>query len=196
MEVVLPSLAAYYAVTPFDGISAKLTSPPSYTVGSYSHKMLPLLGYELINNSGKPGVTMSVYNEPPSDPNRVKVDSLDLLKTEIHLVDYANEKIKSNVWYADFEGDFVADWDGKWGLSLVVSGTAKLFVNGQLVIDNETEQQPGDAFFGTATAEEKGFLDVKKGGNTTSRLSSAAAQPASFLVSSLVVAPSASEAVA
>ncbi len=156
-------MAAYYAVTPFDGISSKLTTPPAYTVGSYSHKMLPLLGYLLTNSSGTQGVTMSVYNEPPTACKREKVESIDILKTEVHLVDYYNKKVKGDVWYADFEGEFVADADNKWELGLVVCGTAKLYVNDKLIIDNETTQVPGDAFFGTATTEEKGFLDVKKG---------------------------------
>ena len=157
------SLAAYYAVTPYDGISAKLPSPAEYSVGCYSHKMLPLMGYVLKSKAGQQGMTMSVYNEPPSESNREKTDSVELLKTELLLVDYYNPKLKSPLWYADFEGSFVADEDATWELSLVVCGTAKLFVNGELIVDNATVQRQGDAFFGSSTVEEKGFLKVKKG---------------------------------
>ncbi|POR39697.1 Beta-glucosidase, partial [Tolypocladium paradoxum] len=38
------ALPAYYAVTPYDGIAAKLGAPPAYTVGAYTHRFLPLLG--------------------------------------------------------------------------------------------------------------------------------------------------------
>ncbi|KAK3326451.1 glycosyl hydrolase family 3 N terminal domain-containing protein, partial [Apodospora peruviana] len=157
------SLAAYYAVTPFEGISAKLASPPAYTVGSHSHKMLPLLGYLLKTASGNQGVTMRVYNEPPTDANRECTDEIELLKTELLLVDYYNTKLKSPLWYADFEGSFVADEDGTYELGVVVCGTAKLFVNGELVVDNATVQRQGEAFFGSSTVEEKGTLKVKKG---------------------------------
>lgn len=108
-------------------------------------------------------MTMSVYNEAPTEADRQKTDSIDLLKTELLLVDYYNPKLKSTLWYADFEGSFVADEDAKWELGLVVCGTAKLFVNGELIIENATVQRQGDAFFGSSTVEEKGFLDVKKG---------------------------------
>lgn len=157
------SLAAYYAVTPLDGINSKLETPAGYSVGSYAHKMLPLLGYELKTASGKQGFTMSVYNESPEEKDRVKTDELDLLKTEMHLVDYYNKKLKSDLWYADFEGSFVADEDCTWEFGVVVCGTANLFINGELVVDNSTVQTQGEAFYGSATVEEKGFYKVKKG---------------------------------
>ncbi|KAJ9141702.1 Beta-glucosidase [Pleurostoma richardsiae] len=157
------SLAAYYAVTPFDGISEKLSSTPGYAVGAYSHKMLPLLGTSLKSSSGKPGMKMRAYNEPPSVASREVADEIDIEKTDMLLVDYYNPKIKTDTWYADFEGSFVAEEDGAWEMSLVVSGTAKLFVNGELIVDNETNQVLGDAFFGQGTREEKGTLQVKKG---------------------------------
>jgi beta-glucosidase len=125
--------------------------------------MLPLLGYELKNAAGQQGITMDVYNDSPEDKGRAKVESFNLLKTELHLVDYYNKKLKSDLWYADFEGSFVADEDCTWEFGLVVCGTAKLFVNGELVVDNATVQRQGEAFYGSATVEEKGFYKVKKG---------------------------------
>lgn len=158
------SLAAFYAVTPFDGISAKLDSPPEYSVGHYAHKMLPLLGTVLKSKSGKPGMTMTAYNEHPDEKaDRTPLDVVELDKTDLLLVDYYNPKITSTKWYADLEGSFVADEDAKWALSLVVIGTAKLFCNGKLVVDNDTVQRQGDTFFGQGTVEEIGHFSVKKG---------------------------------
>jgi beta-glucosidase len=157
------SLAAYYAVTPMEGIEKKVEGEVGYSVGCYSHKMLPLIGTELTSPSGKKGVRMSVYNESPEVKGRERTDEIDLEKTELLLVDYKNPKLKSDLWYADFEGSFVADEDGTWEFGVVVCGTAKLFVNGKLVVDNATTQRQGDAFFGSSTVEEKGFVDVRKG---------------------------------
>jgi len=157
------ALTAFYAVTPFEGISAKLPTPPEYTVGCYSHKMLPLLGYQLTTAEGAQGMTMKVYNEPPSDASRECTDSIDLLKTELLLLDYHNPKLKSNLWYADFQGSFVAESDGEFEFGVVVCGTANLFVNGELVVDNSTKQRQGEAFFGSSTVEEKGRVKVEKG---------------------------------
>ncbi|CAJ2502975.1 Uu.00g103690.m01.CDS01 [Anthostomella pinea] len=157
------SLDAYYAITPFDGISSKLSSPPDYTIGQYSHKLLPLLGLSTTSTKGNQGMTMKVYLESPEASDRQAVDELELPKTEMLLVDYENPKIKSGLWYATLEGSLVADEDCTWTFGVVVSGTANLYIDDKLVIDNTTEQKPGDAFFGSATAEEKAFYEFKKG---------------------------------
>ncbi|KAL3422810.1 beta-glucosidase [Phlyctema vagabunda] len=157
------SLAAYYAVTPFDGISAKLKDSPDYTVGCYAHKELPLLGIGLKTNSGETGVSFRAYNEPPSTSNRELADEITLTKTDFLLVDYKCDKLKQALWYADIEGTYTAEADGDFELGLCVYGTAKLFVDGKLVVDNETKQTQGTSFFNCGTVEEKGTIFMKKG---------------------------------
>ena len=157
------SLAAYYAITPFDGISAQLTTPPSYTVGCYAHKELPLLGTILKTDTGAPGVRFRAYNDPPSVKDRELADDITLTKTEFLLMDYQCPRLKSPLWYADVDGSFVAEEDGRFEMGLGVYGTAKLFVNGELLIDNETTQRKGEMFFNCGTVEEKGILTLKKG---------------------------------
>ncbi|PBP21981.1 glycosyl hydrolase family 3 N terminal domain-containing protein [Diplocarpon rosae] len=157
------SLAAYYAVTPFDGISAQLTSPPIYTVGCYAHKELPLLGNLLKTDKGEAGVRFRAYNEPPTMKDREYVDEITLIRTEFLLMDYKPPEIKQPLWYADVEGSFTAERDGDFEIGLSVYGAAKLFVDGKLLIDNETVQKKGSLFFNCGTVEEKGILRVKKG---------------------------------
>jgi beta-glucosidase len=157
------SLAAYYAVTPFDGISSQLTYPPEYTVGCYAHKDLPLLGTLLKTDKGEPGVTFRAYNDPPSVENREVADEITLTKTELLMMDYNCPRLKSSLWYADIEGSFTAEEDGDFEMGLGVYGTAKLYVDGKLLIDNETVQRQGTMFFSCGTVEEKGILPIKKG---------------------------------
>jgi beta-glucosidase len=157
------SLAAYYAVTPFDGISAQLTTAPSYTAGCYAHKELPLLGALLKTEKGEPGVSFRAYNDPPSVKDRELCDEIVLSKTEFLLMDYNNPKLKSALWYADIEGYFTPDEDSDFEFGLGVYGAAKLYVDGKLLIDNDTKQTKGTMFFHCGTVEEKGILSVKKG---------------------------------
>ncbi|KAM0321377.1 hypothetical protein ACHAQA_010141 [Verticillium albo-atrum] len=178
------ALAAYYAVTPFDGISKKLESEPIYAQGAYSHKLLPLLGDVVKSPSGEQGMVFRAYTEPPSVTTRKPVDERVLTKTELNLVDYY--VIKNPLWYAEVEGSFVADEDCEYELGLIVCGTAKLYVNGTLVIDNETKQRQGDAFFGAATVEEKGTTELKKGETYNFKVEFASA-PASKLQGNNVV---------
>ncbi|OTB02776.1 glycoside hydrolase family 3 protein [Hypoxylon sp. CI-4A] len=157
------SLAAYYAVTPFDGISSKLSSPPGYTIGQYSHKLLPLLGYSTKTAKGEEGMTMKVYIEGPEVPDRQPVDQIELHKTEMLLIDYENPNLKGPLWYATLEGSLVAEEDSTWEFGVVVSGSANLYINDELVVDNTKKQTLGDAFFGSATVEEKGTYKLEKG---------------------------------
>jgi beta-glucosidase len=53
--------------------------------------------------------------------------------------------------------------DGEFELGLCVYGTAKLFVDGVMTIDNATSQRQGTVFFGCGTLEETGVVTVKKG---------------------------------
>lgn len=157
------ALPAYYVVTPYEGICAKLETKPSFTVGAYTHRFLPLLGPQCVAPNGVAGMRWTVYNEAPGGSSpRVPVDELFFTKTEMHLVDYSNPKVK-DIWYADLEGSITAEDDCVYELGCVVSGTAKIYVNGELVVDNATQQVAGDAFCGAATREERGSIPMVKG---------------------------------
>ncbi|GAW23982.1 hypothetical protein ANO14919_135610 [Xylariales sp. No.14919] len=51
----------------------------------------------------------------------------------------------------------------EYELSISVARTAKLFIDGKLVVDNETKQRPGESFFGQGTVEELGVVKLEKG---------------------------------
>lgn len=78
-------------------------------------------------------------------------------------MDYNPPKINGDLWYADVEGSFVAEEDGDFEFGLGVYGTAKLYIDGKMLIDNETTQTKGTLFFNCGTVEEKGILPLKKG---------------------------------
>lgn len=157
------ALKAYYAVTPFDGLSKQLTTPPSYTVGAYTHRFLPVLGEQCSTpGDGAQGMRWRVFNQPPGTPGRQHIDELFFTKTDMHLVDYYNPNA-ADTWYADMEGTYTADEDCTYEIGLVVCGTAKAYVDDKLVVDNATHQIAGDAFFGSATREETGRVNLAKG---------------------------------
>jgi beta-glucosidase len=122
-----------------------------------------LLGILVKTDKGEPGVTFRAYNDPPSVQNREIADEISLPKTELFMMDYECPKLKGALWYADIEGYFNAEEDCEFELGLGVYGSAKLFVDGKLLIDNDTKQTKGTMFFNCGTVEEKGTLAVKKG---------------------------------
>ncbi|KAE8356172.1 putative beta-glucosidase I [Aspergillus coremiiformis] len=157
------SLDAYYTVSPWEGVSAQSKGAVSFSQGVYSFKDLPLLGPLLKTADGEKGFTFRVFNEPPSAADRELVDELHLVSSTGFLMDYVNPKIKSLTYYVDMEGFFTPDEDGVYDFGVTVVGTGQLFVDGELVVDNTTNQRHGSAFFGSATVEEKGAKQLKAG---------------------------------
>lgn len=157
------SLAPYYTVSPFDGVTAKSEGEVKYVQGVYSHKELPLMGPLMKTEDGKTGFTFKVYNEPPSAEERVLVDELHLVSSLGFLMDYVNPKIKSMTFYVDMEGFFTPEEDGLYDFGVTVVGTGRLLVDGEVVVDNTKNQKQGSTFFGTATIEEMGVKELKAG---------------------------------
>lgn len=134
-----------------------------YSLGVSSHKDLPLLGKNLRTLPGEKGVTFRAFIDPPSVEIREAVDEFRLDTTSLFFADYYHPSIQEELWWAEIEGIFTPDQDGDYDFGLTVYGTATLFIEGHLIIDNETNQQPGDSFFGSGTIEEIGTTNLKAG---------------------------------
>ncbi|KAH0194528.1 glycoside hydrolase family 3 protein, partial [Aureobasidium melanogenum] len=162
------SLRPYYAVTPYEGIVNKVGEKNvDFSIGAYSHKEMPSLGIDwrtTADEDGERGVLFKAYNEPPEDKNRKCVDVLGpFTNTSMMFMDYKNPKLKSGLWYADLEAYFTADRDGEYELGVCVYGSAKVFINNELVLDVTEKQRQGSAFFGLGTEEDICAVPMKKG---------------------------------
>ena len=158
------SLAAYYTVSPFEGVSAQSHSEVHFAQGAYGHKELPLLGKLLQTFDGKPGFIFRAYDLPPGASDRKLLDELHLTNSYKLLMDYNVPHVPTGaVYYVDVEGIFVPEEDGLYDFGLTVEGTARLFVDGKLLVDNATEQRLGTSFFGAGTVEERSDLDLEAG---------------------------------
>ncbi|KAK7207651.1 glycoside hydrolase superfamily [Myxozyma melibiosi] len=159
------SLVPYYAITPFDGISAKITSGGvTYVEGAKGYKMLPVIGPNTTTLTGKMGVSFRTFVDPPEVTDREHVDEQELRTADMFLVDYAHPAIKGRpIYYGEVLATYVPDETGDYKFGLTVYGTAKLFVDGKLIIDNETVQRPGESFFTRGTVEEVGVVHLEAG---------------------------------
>lgn len=156
------SLLPYYAVTPFDGVSAKVANP-KYSIGCYSHRLLPLLGPSLRTMDGRVGVTFKAFTEPAYISKRQPVDVIHLSNTYMYLVDYYHPKLTEDLYWAEIEGYYTPDEDGDYEFGLTVHGTGKLYLDDELLVDNETVQRSGGSFFNVGTVEEIGVKQLKAG---------------------------------
>ncbi|CAM1507972.1 Fc.00g048200.m01.CDS01 [Cosmosporella sp. VM-42] len=157
-------LRAYKAVTPLEGIK-DLATNVVFSQGTYGHQSLPQLGKLLKTSDGKQGFQLRVYNDPPPTKGanaRQIVEERILDDTNMWFVDYRNPNL-SDTWYAEAEGTLVPETAGEWEFGLAVHGTAKLFINGELVVSNVEKQRSGKSFLGCGTVEETGSLTLEAG---------------------------------
>ncbi|EJD37897.1 glycoside hydrolase family 3 protein [Auricularia subglabra TFB-10046 SS5] len=161
-------IRSLYAVSPYEGIVRALGNDVqvSYVEGVRSFKSLASLDYELVNPDGKRGWRMEYYNHSAEHPEKAldtPVRVFDVTETSIRLNDHKLDFLTPQ-WSLKLRGSLTPrDADGEFEFGLTVSGRAKLFVDGQLVVDNWTKQRKGPHFFGRGTEEECGKIAVRKG---------------------------------
>lgn len=160
------SLLAYYTTTPFDAIKEKLGKAPEYSVGCYAHQALPGFAISSLTKNpvtGEPGINCKLYNDPSGAGRESNFDEFNICSSPMILFDYYHPDITDEVYYMDVTGSVTPEESGQYEFSLTVTGTAQLFVDGKLVVDNKTTQTQGESFFGTGTIEEKGTIDLEAG---------------------------------
>jgi beta-glucosidase len=158
-------LQPYYTVSPYEGIVAQL--PPNvkvrYEVGASASGWNPLMEGSMITTpEGLPGMRMRFYSQGPSEPDRDIIDQSHLSDSSWQLMGYSHPKL-DQLFYATVEGILVVPETGLFEFGLAVYGSARLFVDGQLLIDNSLVQRGGTFFFGKGTVEEKGQMHLIQG---------------------------------
>jgi beta-glucosidase len=156
------SLLPYYAISPLDGLRAQAPDA-KYALGAPGWKSLPLMTRLAKTKDDKPGLTMKVFLDPPSERDRKPIDEVYVNNSDILLVDYKHPLVKTSLYWVELDGTFTPSETCEYEFSLAVAGTGKIFVNGECVVDNETKQRSGNSFFGAGTAEEIGTLKLNQG---------------------------------
>lgn len=161
-----------YLVTPYDAIVEKLkaggdTVSLEYTLGAFLDKTLPDVGQFLTNDQGNQGITAKFYRLPPGTKgDRQLFDTKQLKSTKVFMSDYKHPALPDGelLFYVDITGEFIAEETGPVDFGCSTLGTAQVFVNDKLVVDNKTKQVKGDAFFlAMGTREERNLYDLVKG---------------------------------
>ncbi|KAG5635550.1 hypothetical protein H0H81_010897 [Sphagnurus paluster] len=155
------ALKATYVVTPWEGLSSAASDELSleYEVGCYAHKYLPTMENSLVTPAGEPGWLCTFYSHKEDGSLSEPIESFILLDTRVKLNDFLPQGLTST-WTIKLEGKLTTEKSCPFELGLTVAGRAKLWVNGNLAIDNWTKQTPGDFFYGQGTVEEKTTIDV------------------------------------
>ncbi|KAG7832866.1 hypothetical protein KL943_004314 [Ogataea angusta] len=125
---------------------------------------MPSLARYLKLDNGSTGVRFQIYNESFEVKERVAVDDLTLRDINyFRMNDYVNPKLKSSTFYCCLTSNFVPESDGLFDFGVSVYGTALLFLDDELIIDNLHNQKAGESFYGRGTVEVRGSYFVKAG---------------------------------
>ncbi|KAK4921698.1 beta-glucosidase [Elasticomyces elasticus] len=156
------ALQAYYTITPVQGVR-NVVKDAKYILGAKGWKKLPLMTRLTLTQGGESGMTMKVYLEPPNTQNRIAADEIHVRESLCFLADYSHPRVTTNIYWVTCEGLLTAEESREYEFSCSVAGTAKVYVNGKVVVDNETKQIAGDSFFGFGTREEVGTMLLEQG---------------------------------
>ncbi len=149
----------HYAVSPLEALRKRAGDGVAvhFEQGCTSHKTLPALGRRLLD--GKLRVEYWNGHEPSGAPARAH-DSSEAAFTWFGK--FAPE-IDPRAFSVRVTGALVPAESGEHDFSLVSAGKSKLYVGGELLIDNWTEQTQGDAFFNLGSAEKRGSRRLEAG---------------------------------
>ncbi|KZS99622.1 uncharacterized protein LAESUDRAFT_765338 [Laetiporus sulphureus 93-53] len=165
------ALKPSFFVSPYDGIVAALgkVAPDievTYCEGARVYMLTPSLDWDMFTEDGRHG-WMGTWYAHESDESIMRVK--EPLKTQyidetrmFFSMSYPVELTK--LWTLKVTGFLKpceTDCDFEFGLSS--AGRTKLYVDGELVIDNWTRQTRGDAFSGSGLTEDKGVVPLKAG---------------------------------
>lgn len=185
------SLRPYYTTSVFQGIKRALPqgTPMHYEPGVFGHVLLPILtGNHVANDAGEPGVSIELFNDPDSVSDRYAFDYLTIPDTTYQLMDYAHPE-KKDPFYMSMRATYTPEHSGAHEFGLATYGVGKLYINDELVVDNETEQSPGGMFFGKGSAEKRGLYNMCAGVSYRLRVEAGSASTSKIKGGSLLPVP-------
>ncbi|KAL6874424.1 glycoside hydrolase family 3 protein [Trichoderma longibrachiatum] len=153
------SLLPYYSISLYDAVSEVLPGATiTHEVGAYAHQMLPAIEATISN------AVIHFYNEPIEVTDRKLLGSENVSATSFQLMDYNNiPTLNKAMFWGTLLGDFIPTATGTWEFGLSVFGTANLYIDDELVVENTTHQTRGTAFFGKGTTEKVGTREMVAG---------------------------------
>jgi beta-glucosidase len=143
---------AHYRISPAEGITAQVGEhiELTYAVGGFNHKHLPLL---------QRPCTISYYNS--TDLSGAVVAEGQTSEAEVMWFHNLPSELDRNAFSARFSTTVTPEQSGEHQFSLISAGLTRLYVDGELLIDNWANWQPGDTYFGTGSTEAIGSINLE-----------------------------------
>jgi beta-glucosidase len=145
------SLKPYYLTTPYDSIK-EMTGDCEilYAPGAQTEKWLPLASNICTTPDGKPGVVLEFYKGDKFEGVPMFIQNRP--RTDLFLWDNAPKEVLPEYSFR-VKAQIVAETTGRHTIGLSSVGPAKLYIDGELAIDNWDWTEAGEAMFDGSVEE-------------------------------------------
>jgi beta-glucosidase len=157
---------AYYAISPFDGVVAKVGDQVNvgYELGCTNHKLLPLIEPDQLL-AGSAGADHGLAVEYFNNLDLAGSPVLTTLSTssELQWLGPLPAEVNPQQFSLRCTARFIPRETGSHTFGLGSAGLSRLFIDGQEVIDNWTQFTPGELYFGLGSAQLTYAVDMEAG---------------------------------
>ncbi len=156
-------VAPHYESHPLDAIRTLMGDACEITFepGCLTNKYAPAVPRgQLVSDDGSPGLTYEIYQGPGLTGPKEKARVLRRNQLFFGFTDPMRE-IKN--FSCRLSGTFTPDKTGLFEFGLMSAGLSRLFIDGVEVIDNWSDQTPGESFFSFGSAEKCGRIQLNAG---------------------------------
>ncbi|MBV9258145.1 MAG: glycoside hydrolase family 3 C-terminal domain-containing protein, partial [Ktedonobacteraceae bacterium] len=135
-----------------------------YELGCTNHRMLPLLDSDLLSpreGEGEHGLTVEYFNSFDLTGSPVLTTVAET--TELSWFSQYPDAVNSQEFSVRCSGRFTPRETGSYTFGLASAGLSRLYIDGQEMIDNWTQQTPGHTYFGMGSTEATRSIDLVAG---------------------------------
>ncbi len=157
---------AHYAITPFEGIAAQVGDLVSvhYEQGCTNYRLLPLLDFRQLlagKQRSEHGFTVEYFNN--NDLTGAPIWQETKATSELMWFDDVPQGVNPHQFSVRCTTRFTPQETGSYTFGLVSAGRSRLIIDGQEVIENWTQQTPGEEYFGMGSTEVQAIVFLQTG---------------------------------
>lgn len=157
---------AHYAVTPFEGIVARVGDHVrvGYEQGCTNYRLLPLLDTSLVlagTQGSEHGLAVEYFNS--GNLSGAPVNKETQSTADLMWFGQLPKGVDPQQFSARVSGRFTPQETGPYTFSLVSAGLSRLSIDGHEVIENWTQQTLGGEYFGFGSTEVQAVVPLEAG---------------------------------
>jgi len=161
-SIVVP----HYEVHPLAALAERLGSDVEilHEPGCRIDKYLPPLDPASLRPAGgeaRPGLRLEYWNGPVGDGT--PVETRIVRRCRAFWSGEFSPRVDGRHFGARYSGHFTAETSGVYAFGLQSAGPSWLYLDDQLLIENASNSEPGDGFFGHGSSERRTEISLQKG---------------------------------